>query len=352
MKRLVLLFMTSLMLSRTGFGQSTQTVTLTGTAYTSEHVWQLNGVNILNDWSTGEIGHSSSLSDGKTTYHDYCSLFRFNLGEQGLSPSAFITNATLTCLVTDDPIKVDPNGNAFTVELSYCPSSADAYCQRPPQGQGLTDEWQNILAARWECAENQFGNPKYTDTLNTSTVIDSVQSQLSDGYIIFSAKSSYYDMYSNSNGIVHLTLTITYFNISVPFGVTFQNNFTSGNMGIASPRLNNPAQAVPYTDNGTGIGDAFILTANAQTDASGYGRVWNNYAQNNKSNWQRTDQFGRLTSKGSTPKINFKANASDAGATYTANLARAFRISRYDQTEFDGTILQNNVTQIVEGNSN
>lgn len=351
MKGLVLFFMTCLMLSRIAFGQSTQTVTLTGTAYTSEHVWQPNGVNILNDWSTGEIGHSSSLSDGKTTYHDYCTLFRFNLGEQGLSPSAFITNATLTCLVTDDPIKVDPNGNAFTVELSYCPSSADAYCQRPPQGQGLTDEWQNILAARWECAENQFGNPKYTDTLNTSTVIDSAQSQLSDGYIIFSAKSSYYEIYSNSNGIVHLTLTITYYDISVPFGVTFQNNFSGGNMGIASPRLNNSAQAVPYTDNGTGIGDAFVLTANAQTDGSGYGRVWNNYAPNNTSNWQRQDQKLRITSKGTTPTISFTANASDAGATYTANLARAFRISRYDQTEFDGTIFQNNVTQIVEGNS-
>jgi hypothetical protein len=337
MKRLT--FVSAFLLALTGvcFGQAFYTrTTLQATGYvTDQNVSLSGGIVYINDGSEpspqGKIGYVSHTQN----WDNFFSIFLFNLN--GIPSNAKIVGATLNSWVTS----YDQSESADSVNLNYASPSYRYTCSDTNSSQ--------IAQARLNSPDGFVTYQVYTDTLHES-VVDSVQASLASGYILFFAWNDQGSEMGNTLAQVNLTLDLTYY-IPQAFSVTFQNNFTGGVMGIAGPGVNNSSQAVPYTDGNTELGSPYTVTAVAQQDNNGINRVWNNYAPNDRSNWQKQIPGHSPQTIGTSPSYSFNADTSDVNATYTANLRQNFEISRNDETEFDGTLLRNNVTQILEQNS-
>ncbi len=337
MKRLTFISAFMLAFSSLCFGQAFYTrTTLQATGYVTDvNASVSGGVLYINDGSEpppqGKIGYVSHTQD----FDNYYSIFLFNLS--GIPSNAKIVGATLNSWVTS----YDQSESSDSVNLNYASPSYRYTCSDTNSSE--------IAQARLNSPDGFITYQAYADTLHES-VVDSVQANLASGYILLFAWNDQGTEIGNTLAQVNLTLDLTYY-IPQAFSVTFQNNFTGGVMGIVGPGVSNSSQSVPYTDANTELGSSYTLTAVAQQDNSGINRVWNNYAPNDISSWQKQPSSGQQFDVSSAQTYSFNADTSDVNATYTANLRQNFEISRNDETEFDGTILRNNVTQILEQNS-
>ena len=345
MKRLTFVSAFLLAFSSLCFGQSSYSRTpLSPSVYTTTQVW--TGTQITYEdpaaWSDGRFGIPGEIGFVSHTSNNqyFTSLFEFDLSS--IPTTAVIDSAILTSYLTQDPLT--NNGTViFFYQLETQSAAEIALCRS-----GLS---MDSLAIRFAVANpnNPPWRSNYPDTLRIN-IADSVRPYFGSRHFILSAYSPGDPAGGNSEAVVNMSLLVVW-HVPQAFAVTFQNNFTGGVMGIAGPGVNNSSQAVPYTDGNTELGSPYTVTAVGQQDNNGINRVWNNYAPNDRSNWQKQIPGHSPQTIGTSPSYSFNADTSDVNATYTANLRQNFEISRNDETEFDGTLLRNNVTQILEQNS-
>ncbi|MGB2868837.1 MAG: hypothetical protein WBD36_10320 [Bacteroidota bacterium] len=328
MKTLNLFAACVILLSGKAIAQFHKSVDLSSTVYKTIRVSVPPNPYAYYEASSGSIGHQ--LFTNPTEHDVWRSLYKFDLSS--IPSDAVIESATLTSVVSN--YSGTDNGEVY-------------YFTRV----NLLDETVNPTS--WgepsfnlAITGSQTANHKYTDTGRT-VITQTVLSRLAIGRIVFGGYSNVED-YGTSKAQLSLSITVGYYQL---FPITFQNNFTAGTMGIVAPGINNPSAGVPYTKADTKLGDAFALTASAQQDPNDYDRVWNNYAPISTSNWVRQIGGGSPIQRSTSQTYSFNAEETDATAVYTANLRKNYRISRSDETEFDGNVSAGVVTQIVEQNT-
>lgn len=253
----------------------------------------------------------------------YRSEFRFPLSS--IPPNATITSANLQYICSDFGVT-----NVFAV------------CK-------LTQSYSyNYL---WNAIQNSpllFYDLSYNggETPSTQALIDAVNAARSNGWL-FLGSASQAETNNQSYAKLQLTLKII-FTIPV-ISITADNNFTaSGGLNHGTMAIDGVNQTIPLTGHtfSKTVGQNLTLSANSpQDDNQGHQRIWHTGATN-ASNWTRNGEY-----RWPNQTYSFTVAADDNGKRYVANLRKNFAISRNDQTEFDGTISQGVLWNIVEQNS-
>lgn len=125
------------------------------------------------------------------------------------------------------------------------------------------------------------------------------------------------------------------------------NNFGNGNIILESTTKASGSSAYKFT------GDALSVGAIDQSDGTGYNRVWNT-SGTNISNWKRktlTNSNSYVINGATTRNYSYTVQSNDNGANIIADLKKSYSITRNDQTEFDGTISDGVVSNIVDQNT-
>ena len=207
---------------------------------------------------------------------------------------------------------------------------------------------------KWNLIENgtfvgQFvgsNGTTYTQEIPEPVIRDLIQQahdqSKSKVYISFQTDSEFRntDLVSFST----LALKITY---GIKVQLTTETNFNTGSM-LVNGETKNYDDIVKLTENSSNTFGA----VEPQTDLENDERVWNDTeGPINLSDWilkrPNRDEFN----KGTGATITYVANAVDQGSKMIANYRKNYKISRNDQTEFDGTVPAGIVTHIVELNS-
>ncbi|PIP76448.1 MAG: hypothetical protein COW85_14165 [Ignavibacteria bacterium CG22_combo_CG10-13_8_21_14_all_37_15] len=127
---------------------------------------------------------------------------------------------------------------------------------------------------------------------------------------------------------------------------TIKNSFETGQV-----KINTQPQNSGFTDKFlTGI--SINLEAMEPQNSGNYEYLWNDTeALNNKSEWHIKQLNGIPVPKSINQSYSHPSSISEDNSLLIANLRRNFKITRNDQTEFDGTSGVADVTRIVDGNS-
>ncbi len=157
------------------------------------------------------------------------------------------------------------------------------------------------------------------------------------------------------NYVIRATATL-YYLFAVETGliakVTAKNNFDYGTIKVGVNTL--PTQRnSPYIF-GSINGWTVNLEAQNQTYEA-YDWIWNTSGvQSSLSNWKKKAEGSPSPDPiygASNINYSFNVAINDHNSEYIADLKKIYKVSRQDQTEFDGTISAGVVTQIVEQNS-
>ncbi len=325
MKKIYQCLLLSLLFSCATLAQSfLQTVTLSPTAYKVVYVYY-GGTSFqyyeANNYSIGHQSLSSPFED-----HVWRSMYQFDLSSSSIPANAIITNATLQSYVTGSNL-------ADSMIVKMLSPSVN------PSDSSLKAIFNGAITGTTKVRR------KYTDTVYTNVTNDII-ARCQYGKVVYGGSCSQ-EQYTTSKALLNLQLTIKYY---FPFSVTTQNNFTGGKMGIVAPGINDTNTTVPYSKTDTKLADAFTLTAKAQTDNTGYSRVWNT-SSTNQSKWTKDGKYDIGSLQGYNVNKNFNADSTDAEARYTANLRKLYNVTRYDQTVDDGGTMYMGITQVVEQNT-
>ncbi len=134
--------------------------------------------------------------------------------------------------------------------------------------------------------------------------------------------------------------------------ITAKNNFDFGTIKVGINTYATQRES-PFTF-GTMLDQTVNLEAQNQT-YNGYDRVWNNYGNSQSlSVWKKqtnnspdpTPIYGAIQNY-----YNFTTSLNDHLATYIADLKKKYRVNTNYQTEFDGALVDQAITYIVEQNS-
>ncbi|MBI1806894.1 MAG: M4 family metallopeptidase, partial [Ignavibacteria bacterium] len=139
-------------------------------------------------------------------------------------------------------------------------------------------------------------------------------------------------------------------------GITVKNNFPGGTIKISSVNNNQPI-TVPsdgypvFTTAGSSI-TIEAISPQLGIGTPPYDRVWN-VNGNVLSKWKKrlVDGTEVFPPGGENQAFPFTLSSSDNNTTYIADMKKLYKISRNDQTDFDGTFAAGVVSQIVEQNS-
>jgi hypothetical protein len=114
--------------------------------------------------------------------------------------------------------------------------------------------------------------------------------------------------------------------------IVVQNNFTGGTVKVNTVEKNSP-----YTYSNI-VGLPLSLEAvTPQNGNDGYQHIWNNFATNARSLWQRLKGSSTYDILPPNSQHNFVTTQADNKSTYIAGLRKNYKIDVDHQTEFDGT---------------
>jgi len=177
---------------------------------------------------------------------------------------------------------------------------------------------------------NNYGEPTVMTEITPPAIVENMKNKLFPEIIRATASLLYW--FACETGLINK--------------ITFKNNFNAGTIQFDQEILQSGSSKDLFS------GDNHVLTAIPQP-YNNLDYIWNTYAPNARSVWSKLDRDGIPVTINNNLNITYNLNVTsqDKDATYTAGLRKNFKISRNDQTEFDGTIAMADVTRIVEQNS-
>ena len=207
---------------------------------------------------------------------------------------------------------------------------------------------------KWDLIENgtfiaQFvgsNGTTYTQEIPEPVIRDLIQ-QAHD-----QSKSKVYISFQSATELMNTDLvTFSTLALKITYGIkvqlTVETNFGTGSV-IVNGETKNYGDIVKLPENSSNSFGAI----EPQTDPNNYERVWNDTeGANNKSQWLLIRPSRQEFNKGVAASISYTAISDDQNSEMIANLRKNYKISRNDQTEFDGVVPAGIVTSIIEQNS-
>jgi hypothetical protein len=245
---------------------------------------------------------------------------------------------------------IPANSTITQVRMSYV-TSQGSYSFKVTQVGGLGNDQANWNAIGGGSVMQQ-GIAYGTGMVISSTIKSALQTALSSGLLYLGAYSENETANNSNAATMGLSLYVTYTHTARTVNFRVQNDYhgihtDSIGVGIAVPAIK---RLSPY-DFQTVEKQTVNLLAYDNRPFGADTAVFNDSeAANNKSEWDI--QVGAASRRISWSQSSaYAANVNDNFGIISAYLRGLYSISRYDQTEFDGTIPAGIVARVVEQNS-